>query len=170
MARDESQITGLKLGQDYSKSSSPTNNNMLGGAKIEDSVSFQSPSTLRDQFPLFQSTGSSAGAEAVDGTFKSSKNSSNSSSECSPTSNRIPSNQNRGASSSSSVNLKRPPSVSSIVSGGGSQNTPAKSTPSYLQELLRDKKQLQSIVAITPNLFQHLDRLLDEGSLYSIVL
>ena len=164
MARDESQFNSLKLGQDYSKDSSPTNNNMFGSTKVEDAA-FQSPSTFRDQYPAsLLSAGSSAGAETVDGAFKSSKNSSNSSSECSPTSSRIPSQQNRGASSSSSANPKRPPSVSSVVSCGGSQITPAKSTPSYLQELLRDKKQLQSIVAITPNLFQHMDRLLDEGS------
>ena len=165
MARDESQFNSLKLGQDYSKGSSPTNNNMLGSTKVEDAA-FQSPSTFRDQYPAsLPSAGSSAGAEIVDGAFKSSKNSSNSSSEFSPTSSRIPSQQNRGASSSSSANPKRPPSVSSVVSCGGSQITPAKSTPSYLQELLRDKKQLQSIVAITPNLFQHMDRLLEEGSL-----
>ena len=46
---------------------------------------------------------------------------------------------------------------------GTETNKDERNTPEYLAQLLKDKKQIQAF----PNVFVHLEKLLDEGKLFS---
>ena len=49
--------------------------------------------------------------------------------------------------------------VLKLVNMGTETNKDERNTPEYLSQLLKDKKQIQAF----PNVFLHLERLLDEG-------
>lgn len=46
---------------------------------------------------------------------------------------------------------------------GTENNKDERSTPEYLSQLLKDKKQLQAF----PNVFVHMERLLDDGKYFN---
>ena len=53
---------------------------------------------------------------------------------------------------------------STLLNMGTETNKDDRNTPDYLAQLLKDKKQIQAL----PNVFVHVDKLLDEGkSTYS---
>lgn len=53
------------------------------------------------------------------------------------------------------------PQSSKLLNMGTETNKTERNTPEYLAQLLKDKKQIQAF----PNVFLHLERLLDEGKL-----
>lgn len=52
---------------------------------------------------------------------------------------------------------------SSLFNMGTESNKDERNTPEYLAQLLKDKKQMQAF----PNVFLHIERLLDDGKLWS---
>ena len=51
---------------------------------------------------------------------------------------------------------------SSLINMGTESNKDERNTPEYLAQLLKDKKQMQAF----PNVFIHIERLLDDGKLW----
>ena len=51
------------------------------------------------------------------------------------------------------------PQSSTLLTMGTETNKDERNTPEYLAQLLKDKKQIQAF----PNVFVHLEKLLDEG-------
>ena len=58
-----------------------------------------------------------------------------------------------------------PPHQAQAPQMGGHSSASASSTADYLAQLLKDKKQL----AAFPNVFLHMERLLDDGKLFFLV-
>ena len=56
-------------------------------------------------------------------------------------------------------NTSSVPQSSTLLTMGTETNKDERNTPEYLAQLLKDKKQIQAF----PNVFVHLEKLLDEG-------
>ena len=55
-------------------------------------------------------------------------------------------------------------SVNGSSNGGSAADNPERNTPEYLQQLLKDKRSVQEL---GPTIFQHVDRILDDGTYIS---